>query len=167
MQKLITSIFFTFTVLFSSTTISDESLIGKTLYCDSEEVNYTEWLKFPGGFYDIAIHFVSEYGARVYFYTYIPDKVDVSSSSLSGQNHRFRTNLSEIEFYDAFPVGGFILNRQNLILKHEAWNAQCNIINTKYKYTVSERQWFQRELLELAKNKQEKIEAEIKSKNKI
>ena len=93
--------------------------------------------------------------------------IDVASSSLSGQAHQFRTNLSEIEFYNAFPVGEFTLNRQNLILEHKQWSAQCNIIKTKYKYTNTERQWFQRELLGLAKDKQEKIEAEIKSKNKI
>jgi hypothetical protein len=93
--------------------------------------------------------------------------IDVSSLSLSGYMHQFRTNLSEIEFSDAFPVGEFTLNRQNLILEHKQWIAQCNIIKSKYKYTKAERQWFQRELLELAKNKQEKIEAEIKSKNKI
>lgn len=165
MKKILTSALFIFAVLICNPSISDESLTGKTLYCDSIEVNYIEWKKFPGGFRDIAIHFVYADEARVYKFAFIPDMFE--SIYDPGKIHVFRADLSQIKFSDTFPVGEFTLNRQTLVLKHKNWTAQCNLIETKHDSSTLNRDKFNVELLKIARDKEKKILTEIKSKNKI
>tara|TARA_B100001057_G_scaffold466189_1_gene523061 strand:- start:80 stop:577 length:498 start_codon:yes stop_codon:yes gene_type:complete len=165
MKKILASTLFIFVVLISNPSISDESLIGKTLYCDSTEVNYIEWKKFPGGFLDIAIHFVYADEARVYQYMFIPDMFETLYDP--GTIHEFQTDLSQFKFFDSFPVGKFTLNRQTLVLNHKNWTAQCNLIETKHDNSILNRDKFNEELFKIARDKEKKILTEIKSKNKI
>ena len=165
MKKILTSILFIFVFLICNPSISDESLTGKTLYCDSTKVYFDEWKTFPSGFLDIAIHFVSADEARVYRYLFVPDMLEPIYDP--GKIHVFQAGLSQIKFSDTFPVGKFTLNRQTLVFKHNMVTAQCNLIETKHDSSILNRDKFNEELLKIAKDKEKKILREIKSKNKI
>ena len=166
MKKILTSILFIFAFLICNPTISDESLIGKTLYCDSTEVKYPAWKKRPAGFMDKAITFEGQ--TRVFNYDYLPDLIDIPKYPLWGEVYKIEINLSNIKFlHPSTNAGDFILNRQSLILKNEYWTAQCKLIETKNRNVGDEIRLFITEIHNIAKEKQRKIEAEIKSKNKI
>ena len=163
MKKILFNSFFICILLLSNPSFSNEGLVGKTLYCDSLEINGKNFKLHPSSFLDMAIEFGKD-NLKVFEYHYIPGYVSVDFWKGGVNAWYTKVSLTKIEFYiDLLGKKlNYSLDRETLILKHEdLYLAQCN------EYNLAEGVTLQYFFENITQYKIRKIEAEIKSKNKI
>jgi hypothetical protein len=164
MKKILFNSFFICILLVSNPSFSNEELIGKALYCDSTEVKYTEWQGRPKSFLDVAIDFRWKDSAIIYQYNYITGYISLLSVD---EMVPFRADVIDISFGTTSKQRNtYVLNRQTLELKSSNITAQCRLIK-KDKALYDSVFRYTRIFEKIANEKVEKIENEIKAKNKI